>query len=59
MGSTIFLTKQESAGDSVLEAFLARHASSYLTNDEDMTLKWQMAMRQLPCVNFVIVFDHQ
>ena len=49
MGSTTFVPKQESASDSVLEAFLASHANSSLTNDdleqihpddlEDMNLK--------------------
>ena len=62
-GSTTFIPYQESACDSVLEAFLASHASSSLTNDdleqihpddlEEMDLKWQMAILTLRVKRFI------
>ena len=62
-GSTTFIPNQESGSDYVLEAFLASHASSSLTNDyleeihpddlEEMDLKWQMTMLTMRIKRFI------
>jgi hypothetical protein len=62
-GSTTSVQNQETASDSVLEAFLASHASSPLINDdleqihpddlEEMDLKWQMAMLTMRMKRFI------
>ena len=62
-GSTAYAQNPEVATDSVLEAFLASHASSPLINDdleqihpddlEEMDLKWQMAMLTMRMTRFI------
>ncbi|KAI3685594.1 hypothetical protein L6452_34843 [Arctium lappa] len=61
--STAYGSKHDGSNDSVLEAFLASHASSTLINDdleqinaddlEEMDIKWQMAMLTMRVKRFI------
>ena len=62
-GPKFSTSNQENSNDSILEAFLASHASSSLINDdleqihpddmEEMDLKWQMAMLTMRVKRFI------